>query len=153
MEKRVETTALTILITKGWKKNKDGHLYRDHFREDIKPAFIKEIDQSLFSNKVKDLPYCFWQMPETCPNDLIKWLLAIQIRNLVEVIDENQALESSKKKATFDIVKLHQVIHQVEKCIDYAVLFKRYNKDYEKEPELLKLKQKVVNLVETGNFV
>lgn len=148
--KMTETTASTTFTTNGWKKTKDGHFYKDH-RKNVKSAFMKEVDQSLFSKEVKDLPYCFWQMSEHCPNDYIKWLLATQIRNLVDILNENDNLEASKKKATFDLRRLVNINRRIEDCINYAVLFKRYhNAD---ESELSNLKQKVANLVESGNLV
>lgn len=147
--KRTETTASTTFSTKGWEKAKDGKLYKV-FGKNVKPAFMKEVDQSLFSKEVKDLPYCFWQMPEHCPNDYIKWLLATQIRNLVDILNENDNLEASKKKATFDLRRLVNINRRIEDCINYAVLFKRYhNAD---ETELSNLKKKVANLVESGEF-
>ena len=89
-------------------------------------------------------------MPEHCPNDYIKWLLAIQIHRLVDVIKDNENLESSKKKATFDIDRLIDIKSRIEDCINYAILFKRYhNAD---ESKLSELRQKVANLVETGTL-
>lgn len=147
--KRTETTASTTFTTNGWKEGKDGQLYKE-FGKNVKPAFMKEVDQTLFSKEVKDLPPCFWQMPEQCPNDYIKWLLATQIHYLVDVIEDNEKLESSKKKATFDISRLTNIKNRIEDCINYAILFKRYhNAD---EYKLSELRQKVANLVETGTL-
>ena len=144
--KYTQTTDSTTFTTKGWDKGEDGRFYKN-FEKDVKPAFMKEVDQTLFSKEVKDLTGNF---SEPCPNDYIKWLLATQIHYLVEVIKENESLEASKKKATFDLTILQNIKLRIEDCINYAILFNRYhNTEFIPSTSLAELKKKVVNLVES----
>lgn len=129
--KYTHTTASTTYTTKGWKKSKDGSLYKPC--KDSKAAFQKEIDQTLFSKKVKveDLPQATWFLGGCdCPNDLIKHNISNIIHRLVQTLEENQKLESQNKKATVNINWLEEAKDNLEKVLGIAILYNRYNTAY-----------------------
>ena len=129
--KYTHTTASTTYTTKGWKKSKDGSLYKPC--KDSKAAFQKEIDQTLFSKKVKveDLPQSTWFLGGCdCPNDLIKHNISNIIYRLVQILEENQKLESQNKKATVNINWLEEAKDDLEKVLGIAILYNRYNTTY-----------------------
>ena len=126
--KYTHTTDSTTYTTKGWKESKDGSLYKPC--KDSKAAFQKEIDQTLFSKKVKveDLPQAAWFFGGCdCPNDLIKHNISNIIHRLVETIKENQTLENQNKKATFNLNWLAEAKDDLECLMGIVVLYKRYN--------------------------
>lgn len=126
--KYTHTTPSTTYTTKGWKKSKDGSLYKPW--KDSKAAFQKEIDQTLFSNKVKveDLPQATWFLVGCdCPNDFIKHTISNIIHRLVETIKENQLLESQNKKATFNLNWLAEAKEDLYHLMGIIVLYNRYN--------------------------
>jgi len=129
--KYIHTTASTTYTTKGWKKSKDGSLYKPC--KDSKAAYQKEIDQTLFSKKVKveDLPQATWFLGGCdCPNDLIKHKISDIIYRLVRILEENQKLESQNKKATVNINWLEEAKDNLEKVLGIAILYNRYNTTY-----------------------
>lgn len=126
--KYTHTTPSTTYTTKGWKKSKDGSLYKPC--KDSKAAYQKEIDQTLFSNEVKveDLPQAAWFFGGCdCPNDLIKHNISYIIHRLVETIKENQVLENQNKKATFNLNWLAEAKDDLERLMGIVVLYNRYN--------------------------
>ena len=126
--KYTHTTASTTYTTKGWKKSKDGSLYKPC--KDSKAAYQKEIDQTLFSKEVKveDLPQAAWFFGGCdCPNDLIKHNISNIIHRLVETIKENQVLESQNKKATFNLNWLAEAKDDLDRLMGIVVLYNRYN--------------------------
>lgn len=126
--KYTHKTDSTTFTTKGWKESKDGSLYKPC--KDSKAAFQKEIDQSLFSKKVKveDLPQAAWfDGGLDCPNDLIKFGISNIIHRLVETIKENQTLESQNKKATFNLNWLAEAKDDLDRLMGIVVLYNRYN--------------------------
>ena len=130
--KHTHTTASTTYTTKGWKKDHLGQFIKI-IDKDTKPAFQKEIDQTLFSKKVnvEDLPKATWYYGGCdCPNDLIKYNISHIIDRLVETIEENQKLESQNKKATVNINWLEEAKDDLEKVLVIAILYNRYNTTY-----------------------
>ena len=130
--KHIHTTPSTTYTTKGWKKDHLGQSIKI-IDKDTKPAFQKEIDQTLFSNEVKveDLPQATWFLGGCdCPNDLIKWNLAHIIGRLVKTLEEIQKLESQNKKATVNINWLEEAKDDLEKLMGIAILYNRYNTTY-----------------------
>ena len=130
--KHIHTTPSTTYTTKGWKKDHLGKAIKI-VDKDTKPAFQKEIDQTLFSNEVKveDLPQATWFLGGCdCPNDLIKWNLAHIIGRLVQTLEEIQKLESQNKKATVNINWLEEAKNDLEKLMGIAILYNRYNTTY-----------------------
>lgn len=129
--KHTHTTASTTYTTKGWKKDKNGNIYKP--TKTSKTAFQKEIDQSLFSNEVKveDLPHATW-FDGNCdsPNDLIKRNISNIIYRLVKVLEENQKLESQHQKATVNINWLEEAKDNIERTMGIAILYNRYNTTY-----------------------
>lgn len=126
--KYTHTTDSTTYTTKGWKESKDGSLYKPC--KDSKAAFQKEIDQTLFSKKVKveDLPQATWFLGGCdCPNDLIKHNISNIIHRLVETIKENQTLENQNKKATVNINWLAEAKDNLDRLMGIVVLYNRYN--------------------------
>lgn len=126
--KFTHTTASTTYTTKGWKKSKDGSLYKPC--KDSKAAYQKEIDQSLFSNEVKveDLPQAAWFLGGCdCPNDLIKQIISNIIYRLVRTLEENEKLESQNKKATFNLNWLAEAKDELDRLMGIVVLYNRYN--------------------------
>ena len=126
--KCTRTTASTTFTLKGWKKSKDGSLYKPC--KDSKAAYQREIDQTLFSKKVKveDLPQATWFLGGCdCPNDLIKHNISNIICRLVETIEENQVLESQNKKATFNLNWLADAKDDLDRLMGIVVLYNRYN--------------------------
>lgn len=126
--KYTHTTDSTTYTTKGWKKCSDGSLYKPC--KDSKAAYQKEIDQSLFSKKVKveDLPQAAWFLGGCdCPNDLIKHNISWIIHCLVETLKENQTLENQNKKATFNLNWLAEAKDDLDRLMGIVVLYNRYN--------------------------
>lgn len=126
--KHIHKTDSTTFTTKGWKESKNGSLYKPC--KDTKAAFQKEIDQTLFSKKVnvEDLPKATWfNGGLDCPNDLIKFEISNIIHRLVETIEENQALESKNKKATFNLNWLAEAKENLYRLMGIVVLYNRYN--------------------------
>lgn len=126
--KYTHTTASTTYTTKGWKKSKDGSLYKPC--KDSKAAYQKEIDQTLFSNEVKveDLPQAAWFLGGCdCPNDLIKHITSNIIYRLVRTLEENEKLESQNKKATFNLNWLAEAKDELDRLMGIVVLYNRYN--------------------------
>ena len=127
--KYIHTTASTTYTTKGWKKDHLGKFIKI-IDKDTKPAFQKEIDQTLFSKKVnvEDLPKATWYYGGCdCPNDLIKYNISHIIRRLVETIEENQVLENQNKKATFNLNWLAEAKDELDRLMGIVVLYNRYN--------------------------
>lgn len=128
--KYTHKTDSTTFTTKGWKKCFDGSLYKPC--KDSKASFQKEIDQTLFSKKVKveDLPKATWfDGGLDCPNDLIKFDISNIIHRLVETIKENQVLENKNKKATFNLNWLAEARDNLDRLMGIVVLYNRYNID------------------------
>lgn len=127
--KYTHKTDSTTYTTKGWKKDHLGKLIKI-IDKDTRPAFQKEIDQTLFSNEVKvdDLPQATWFLGGCdCPNDLIKCNISNIIHCLVETIKENQALENKNKKATFNLNWLAEARDDLDRLMGIIVLYNRYN--------------------------
>jgi hypothetical protein len=127
--KHTKTTDSTTFTTKGWKKDHLGKLVKI-IDKDTRPAFQKEIDQTLFSNEVKvdDLPQATWFLGGCdCPNDLIRCNISNIIHRLVETIRENQLLENQNKKATFNLNWLAEAKDELDRLMGIVVLYKRYN--------------------------
>lgn len=127
--KYTHTTDSTTFTTKGWKKDRLGKLIKI-IDKDTKPAFQKEIDQTLFSTEVKveDLPQAAWFLGGCdCPNDLIKHNISWIIHRLVETIKENQVLENQNKKATFNLNWLAEAKDDLDRLMGIVVLYNRYN--------------------------
>lgn len=126
--KHTYTTPSTTFTTKGWKKDKNGMVYKAS--KNTKPNFQKEIDQTLFSKEVKleDLPKDTWFYGACdCPNDLIKTNINSAINRLVKTLDNAQHREANNTRVTFDINLINEAIDTLKRTLGIAILYNRYD--------------------------